>query len=84
MQATIRTTVRIRKDLLDQSKLLALKEGTSLQEVINNALALGFGKISDIKSDKIAMEQIDKFRSNLSSKNINLEKLLGQSKLDQK
>lgn len=84
MQATIRTTVRIRKDLLEQSKLLALKEGTSLQEVINTTLALGFGKISDIKSDKIAMQQIDKFRSNLSSKIINLEELLGQSKLDQK
>ncbi len=84
MQTTVRTTVRIRKDLLEQSKLLALKEGASLQEVINNALALGFGKISNFETNKQAMKQIDKFRNKLTSKNVNLEKLFKYNKLDQK
>ena len=84
MQATIRTTVRIRKDLFDQSRLLALKKGTSLQEIINNTLALGLGKVSDLESSKESMAKIDKFRVSLSDKQINLEDLLISSKSDLK
>ncbi len=84
MQITIRTTVRIRKDLFDQSRLLALKKGTSLQEVINSTLALGLGKVSDLETSKVAMEKIDKFRMSLSKKHINLEDLLNSSKSDLK
>lgn len=84
MQTTIRTTVRIRKDLFDQSRLLALKRGTSLQDIINNTLALGLGKVSDLESSKEAMGKIDKLRVSLSSKKINLEDLLNKSKSDLK
>lgn len=84
MQTTIRTTVRIRKDLFDQSRLLALKNGTSLQEIINNTLALGLGKVSDLESSKEAMGKIDKFRMSLSDKKINLEDLLSKSRSDLK
>ena len=84
MQTTIRTTVRIRKDLLDQSRFLALNRGTSLQEVINNTLALGFGKVSDLGSAKKAIAKVDKFRNNLSDKNIDLQRLLDLNKEDQK
>ena len=84
MQTTIRTTVRIRKDLFDQSRMLALKNGTSLQEIINNTLALGLGKVSDLESNKKAMVKIDKLRISLSGKNINLEDLLNKSRSDLK
>lgn len=84
MQTTVRTTVRIRKDLFDQSRLLALKKGTSLQEVINTTLALGLGKISDLVSIKEAMMKIDKLRLSLADKKISLEDLLNKSSSDLK
>lgn len=84
MQTTIRTTVRIRKDIFNQSRLLAVKKGTSIQEIINNALALGFGKMSDLESTKEAMMKIDKFRMSLSDKKIDLADLLKKSKSDLK
>lgn len=80
MQTTVRTTIRIRKDIFDQSRLLALKNGTSLQAVINTTLALGLGKVSDLKSNEEAMAKIDKFRLSLSGKKIDLGDLLSQSK----
>ena len=82
MQTTVRTTIRIRKDLFDQSRLLALKNSTSLQEVINSTLALGFGKVSNLESSKEAMIKIDKFRKSLSGKKINLKGLLNITKSD--
>jgi hypothetical protein len=84
MQETVRTTIRIRKDLFDKSRLLAVKKSTSLQEVINNTLALGLGKVSDLESSTEAMMKIDKLRLSLSAKNINLEDLLNKSKSDLK
>ncbi len=84
MQTTIRTTVRIRKDLFDQSRLLALKGGTSLQQIINNTLALGLGKVSDLESNQAAMDKIDKFRISLSKQKLNLEGLLNKSRSDLK
>lgn len=84
MQTTVRTTIRIRKDLLDQSRFLALNKGASLQEIINNMLALGFGKVSDLGSAKEAGAKIDKFRHSLSGKKIDLQKLLDLNKADQK
>ena len=84
MQTTIRTTVRIRKDLFDQSRFLALKKGISLQDIINNTLALGLGKVSDLESNKKAMAKIDKFRTRLSDKQIHLENLLTDSKSELK
>ncbi len=84
MQAAIRTTVRLRKDLFDKSRLMALEKGTSMQEVINTTLALGFGKVSDLESSKQAMAKIDKFRISLSDQEINLQNLLKASRSQQK
>lgn len=84
MQTTIRTTVRIRKDLFDQFRFLALKKGSSLQEVINNTLALGLGKVSDLDQNRKAMSKIDKFRISLADKKIFSEDLLDISKFDLK
>lgn len=81
---TVRTTIRIRKDLYDQSRLLAFKKGSSFQEVINDTLALGFGKISDLKSTEEAMKEIDAFRESLSGSNIRAEDLVELSKRDRK
>lgn len=80
MQTTIRTTIRIRKDIFDQSRLLALKSGTSLQTVINATLALGLGKVSDLQSNREAMAKIDQFRTSLAGKKLDLENLLDESK----
>ena len=84
MQTTIRTTVRIRKDLFDQSRLIALKRDLSLQEVINQSLALGLGHISDLNAHQQALKEIDKFRESLRHKKINVQKILKQSKFDLK
>lgn len=84
MQTTIRTTIRIRKDLFDQSRLLALKRDLSFQEVINQSLALGLGHISDINNHQQAFREIDKFRESLKHKKINVQKIIAQSKLELK
>lgn len=77
---TVRTTIRIRKDLLDQSKLLALQRDTSLQQIINATLASGFGHITDFDVHQQAMARIDKFRKNIRGKKINVEKLVKDNK----
>lgn len=84
MQTTIRTTVRIRKDLFDKSRLLAIKQGATFQEIINKTLALGFGKVSDLEGPKKSMNKIDKLRSSLATKKIDLQDLLYESKSDLK
>lgn len=84
MQATVRTTIRIRKDLFDQSRLLAFQRGTSLQEVINDTLSTGFSNISDLNLQREAMDKIDEFRESLRGKKINIEKILRASKKDLK
>ena len=84
MQTTIRTTVRIREDLFSQFRLLAVKKGISFQEVINDTLALGLGKVSDLESDKEAMVKIDKLRMSLADKKVDLKDLLNKSRLDLK
>ena len=86
MQTTVRTTIRIRKDLLDQSRRIALDRGTNLQEVINDTLARGYKHISDIERTKDAMKVIDTFRENIKKKNgtINITELLEANKADQK
>lgn len=85
MQNTVRTTIRIRKDLLDQSKLLALKQGTSLQEVINDTLLKGFdNQITDFDLHQQAMKNIDRFRESLKGRKINVKKILEISKRDLK
>jgi hypothetical protein len=84
MQTTVRTTIRLRKDLFDQSRLVAFEQGSSLQDVINHALELGFSRITDLNSPKEAMKKIDSFRESLSGKKINIEELLEQNKKDQK
>lgn len=80
MSNTVRTTIRIRTDLFDQFRLMALKRSTSLQEVINSTLALGLGKISDLDSDRKAMKKIDTFRSSITDTTFSLEKLIKESK----
>lgn len=84
MQNTVRTTIRIRKDLIDQSRMIALKRGTSLQDVINQTLAIGFGHITDFNVVNRSIRQIDNFRNSLTSKNVKLGKLLEISKKDYK
>ena len=84
MQGTVRTTIRIRKDLVDQSRMIALKKGVSLQDVINDTLAVGFKHVTDLNTASRLMGQIDSFRQSMTSKNVNLEKLLDLSKKDQK
>ena len=81
---TIRTTIRIRKDLLDQSRLLALRCDTSLQQVINDTLAQGFGHVSDLNTHKEAMARIDLFRKSLKGKKIDIKKILRESRKDLK
>jgi len=81
---TVRTTVRIRKDLFDQSRLMAFQRGTSFQEVINSTLATGFGHISDLNVHREAMARIDEFRESLKGKKIKIEKILRDSKKDLK
>lgn len=77
---TVRTTIRIRKDLLDQSRLLALRRDTSLQEVINDTLVQGFGHITDFDIHQQAMVEIDRFRESLKGKKINTKKLIEENK----
>lgn len=80
MQNTVRTTIRIRKDLLDQSKAIAHSKNTTLQDVINDTLAVGFKHVTDLNSSKEAMSQIDRFRKKLDSKQIDLKRLLDTNK----
>lgn len=81
MQATVRTTIRIRKDLLDQSRLLALKQGSSLQEVINDILLKGFdNQITDFDLHQQAMKNIDRFRESFKGKKINVNQLVAKNK----
>lgn len=84
MQTTSRTTIRIRKDLIDQLRLLAFNREVSLQDVINETLALGFGHISDLDIQHDAMARIDKFRESLRGKKIDIQKILQESKKDLK
>lgn len=81
---TVRTTIRIRQDLLKQSRRLAFEQGTSLQEVINKAIAKGFGHMTDLNLHRQAMENIDKFRESLKGKKIDIEKILKESSKDLK
>lgn len=80
MQNAVRTTIRIRKDLLDQSRLIAIKRGTNLQEVINSTLAKGFGRISDLEKRRIIMKRIDDFRKSINGKNINSQSIYEANK----
>lgn len=80
MQDAVRTTIRIRKDLLRQSKSLALHRGTSLQQVINDTLASGFKHVSDLNSHVQAMARIDEFRESLKGRKINIRELLEENK----
>lgn len=84
MNNAVRTTIRIRKDLLDQSRLLAFERNTSLQEVINDTLIKGFRHLADIDPHKEAMATIDVLRESMHGKKINLQKLLEQNKKDQR
>jgi hypothetical protein len=84
MLDTIRTTIRIRKDLLDQSRMLAFKKGVSLQDIINEKLSLGYKHITDLNITAESMKQIDTFRKKMVDKKINVKKLLELSKSDQK
>ncbi|HVF69181.1 MAG TPA: hypothetical protein VNA13_01305 [Xanthomonadales bacterium] len=84
MQTTVRTTIRIRKDLLDQSRMIALQKGAPLQDIINETLAIGYKHVTDLNTSKNAMKQIDHFRQKMSKKNIDLDQLIKMSKADLK
>ena len=80
---TTRTTIRLRKDLLDQSRMTALHKNTSIQNVINDTLAVGFSHVTDLNTTQNSLKQIDKFRNSLKGRDVSLEKLLTISKQDQ-
>lgn len=80
MQTTVRTTIRIRKDLLDQSRLLALRRSTSLQQVINDTLAQGFGHITDLDIHSQAMARIDKLKTSFKDRKIDVKRLVEENK----
>lgn len=82
MQTTVRTTIRIKKDLLRQSRLLALERSTTLQAVLNELLAQGLGHVSDFNRHKEAMGRIDQFRESLRGRKIDIEKIILQNKKD--
>lgn len=82
MKTTIRTTIRVRKDLLDQSRVIASKRGVFLQDVINETLAIGFGHISDLSTQQNAISVLDKFRESLKNKKVNTSQILVDSKKD--
>lgn len=84
MNQTIRTTIRIKKDILDASRNIAFNQNSSLQDVINNALALGLKHITNLSSSNKAFREIDSFREKYRNKNINLKKLITISKKDLK
>lgn len=84
MQTTVRTTIRIREDLLRQSRLLALEKSITLQTVVNELLAKGLGHVSDLKQHKQAMRRIDQFRESLRGRKIDINKILLQNKKDLK
>lgn len=84
MQTTIRTTIRLRKDLFDQSRRLAFQRKASLQEVINETLAHGFGHLTDLDVQEMAFDQIQKFRDGLEGQQIDFAGILEESKKDLK
>ncbi len=84
MLNTMRTTIRIRRDLLNQSRILAIKKGTSLQTIINDTLAAGFQHVTDLSLSHNSMKKIDTFRKSMLKKNISLAKLLEVSKSEQR
>lgn len=65
---------------MDQSRLLAAKQGVSLQEIVNNVLAKGFGHISDIEIRQNILKKIEKFRKSLVNKKINVQSLVTQNR----
>jgi hypothetical protein len=83
MQTTVRTTIRIDKDLLNQARLLALSKGVSLQSVINETLAIGYKHVSDMPMQKNALQTIDNFRHKIRTKHVDVSQLLTESKSDQ-
>lgn len=80
MNNTVRTTIRIRKDLFDQSRLLAFNQGTSLQQVVNDMLAKGLYNNPDTGNRKRAMAAIDEFRESMRGKKINVQVLIEENK----
>lgn len=77
---TVRTTIRLRKDLLDQSKMIAIKRSTTMQKVINDALQIGMQRISDPAARRRLMKSIDEFRENLRGRKINVQQLIEDNK----
>lgn len=83
MQHAVRTTIRIRKDLLDLSKLLALQKGISMQQVINETLAYGFHQLPKKKSRKEIMDEIDTIRAKVALTSEEVDELLAMNKQEQ-
>ena len=81
MQATVRTTIRIRKDLFEHSRRLAFERGTSLQDVVNIALERGFRNSSDVNRHIQAMCTIDTIREKLGrTRSIDVQALVRANK----
>ena len=56
-----------------------MRRETSLQEIINDTLAQGFGHITDFDVHKEAMARIDKFRG-LKNRKFNVKKMVEENK----
>lgn len=79
---TVRTTIRLDKDLLDQYKMLALKKGTSLQAVVNTVLRQSYPQVASLKTRRELMARIDRFREEAYKKHgyINTQELIDENK----
>jgi len=82
----VRTTLKVRKDILDRAKELSFRDDVPLYEVFNSVWDLGFR----IKSDKeyrrrSAFKAIDEFRKHAAKHGpFNTDELIRLNKLDQK
>lgn len=81
---TIRTTIRINKDLYEQSKLAAFHQGISFQDVINNTLSKGFGTVEDLNGRKQIFDQIRLFQQKAIKAKLKASDVLKESKKDLK
>ena len=85
MIPTVRTTIRIRKDLMELARKAARENSTNLQKVVNDTLARGFTYAPDLNKRKKLMSELDVLRAKIKRKygNINTEELINKNKKEQ-
>lgn len=81
----IRTTIKIREDLLKKAKELSFRDDVPLYEVFNSVWDLGFRIRSDKDYRKNAFKAIEAFRKHAAKRgSFNTAELIRLNKLDQK